>query len=240
MIIEKLYALLGLLNDDSEGFTHEEIVQIKDRLVPFADPRLTYEARTYEWDQVNAFSELNQNTCYIHISTGIWKERSLKSEHAFVKNQDELAAVIGHEMAHCVQNISALDMNDPAIVDLNNRYNSLVASLEKYATGKTEDTLSKDNSFLALSLATNISIMRLHEAHADYLGMTYMAKAGFDPKAAVRMWDRRAEIESGGDHNPFDFHSPSAERAEFLENHLSQVQATPSQMRFRPKTLNRS
>jgi predicted Zn-dependent protease len=54
----------------------------------------------------------------------------------------------------------------------------------------------------AFGLGAQIGVMlpfsRSHETEADLLGQRYMAEAGFDPEAAVRLWQNMMRASSGG------------------------------------------
>lgn len=80
----------------------------------------------------------------------------------FVRDDDELAAVIAHEMAHNIRN-----------------HRSLL------------DSLGVKGGLLS-AVGRNAARIRCTEVEADHLGVYLMARAGFDPSAAIRFWERFA------------------------------------------------
>ncbi len=101
------------------------------------------------------------------------------------QDQDQLAAVIGHEVAHVTREHQVAQANRglatrgaAAVVDAAAR------------TGNTVQTLSQVGLTLPFS--------RKHEREADDIGLLYMADAGFDPRASITLWKNMDEAKSGG------------------------------------------
>lgn len=111
----------------------------------------------------------------------------------YARNEAGLAAVIAHEVAHAVarhggerlsQNLAlrgALAIGGEAI---------------KRKQGKLD---RKSRLILgALGLGGVVGVIlpysRIHEFEADRIGQIYMARAGYDPKEAIRLWDRMSKI----------------------------------------------
>jgi predicted Zn-dependent protease len=109
-----------------------------------------------------------------------------------VKDDDELAAVMAHEIAHvnCRHVTERLTkvMTAAAATEIG----AIVA--DSQGEGKVADTLR-----VAFAVGTALWIpaySRRDELEADRVGLTYMAKAGYDPRAAPRLWKR--VYEKGG------------------------------------------
>jgi len=106
--------------------------------------------------------------------------------------QDEtgVAVVMGHEVAHAIANHGGERMSHQAILNgvltvmQSGENPSLTKSLLMQATGA-----SSQLGMLAFS--------RKHESEADYLGIIFMAMAGYDPTAAPDFW-KRMSANSGG------------------------------------------
>ena len=111
---------------------------------------------------------------------------------------DELAFVLGHEMAHVIREHAAKRMmNEQWIRLLSARFRSgrLAGAAADLATRLVRTGYSRENEF-----------------EADETGLRMAAEAGFDPAAAARVFDRLA---AGGGSHPIPFlssHPPIAER----------------------------
>lgn len=114
--------------------------------------------------------------------------------------QDEngLAVVLSHEVAHALANHGGERMSQLLIAQLGG------ITLAEAVEEKPEKT--RDLLMLAYGLSVNIGILlpysRGHELEADYIGLFLMARAGYDPRAAVPFWKRMSEQ---GSKNPPEF-----------------------------------
>ncbi|MBX3727530.1 MAG: M48 family metallopeptidase [Xanthomonadales bacterium] len=99
-------------------------------------------------------------------------------------DQHQLAAVIGHELAHVVYRHGAERMSQ-----------QLVAQAGLSVAGLLADARSPDNARLllgALGAGAQVGVLlpfsRFHETEADLEGQRLMARAGFDPAASLALW----------------------------------------------------
>lgn len=147
----------------------------------------------------------------IAIYTGIMKLASTNAE---------LATVIGHEISHAIARHGAERMTQFLLLELGGM------ALEVAMKKKTQKT--KDLSRIAYGAGTQLLYIlpysRTHEFEADHLGLIYMAKAGYDPRAAVDFW--RKMNEEYGDKEPPEFlstHPNSEQRIRNLEELLPEA-----------------
>jgi predicted Zn-dependent protease len=89
---------------------------------------------------------------------------------------DSLAAVLGHEIAHATLNHVMDRAKKGARTDM-------LVLLGSAALGVRQDVL-RDGATIGLVLP----YARDQESQADLVGLTYMARAGFDPRAAIYLW----------------------------------------------------
>jgi len=112
------------------------------------------------------------------------------------RDEAGLATVIGHEVAHAVAHHGAERMSQEM---LRQTGGELLASSLSNSDPRVQALTS-----IAYGLGTQVGAIlpysRLHESEADDMGLTYMARAGYDPEAAVGFWQRFAEYnkQSGG------------------------------------------
>ena len=94
-----------------------------------------------------------------------------------------LAVVIGHEVAHVVARHSAERLSQ--VVVAQNLTNIAAALASPQYQGAVGGALG-----LGAQYGVLMPFSRAHESEADHLGLYYMAKAGYDPAEAPRLWER--------------------------------------------------
>jgi predicted Zn-dependent protease len=136
---------------------------------------------------------------------------------------DQLAAVIGHEIAHVIaehgnERVSTSFATDTGV--------QLAAVLAAGRTSADSQTLMS-----LLGLGTQVGILlpfsRTQEEEADLLGLDYMAEAGFKPSASVELW-RNMQRASEGDAPPelLSTHPATGSRIEALQARLPSANET--------------
>ena len=170
-----------------------------------------WEVRVFEDKNVNAFALPGGK---IGVFTGLLK---------VAQTQEQLAAVIGHEVAHVIAGHS------------NERYSE--AKLASFGGAVVQSTTGVNPELLGM--ATNVFFLlphsRTHEAEADVLGMDYMARAGFDPHAAITLWENMSK--AGGDKPPemLSTHPSDQTRIRGLNNRLTTAMPLYDQARAQGK-----
>jgi len=112
------------------------------------------------------------------------------------QNQDQLAAVIGHEVAHVTANHANERMSRATLTN----YGVEVLSYIIGGTGYYDQN-RRAGTYQALSTASTLGMSnpfsRMQESEADIIGLEYMARAGFDPRESVELWkNMNAKAES--------------------------------------------
>ncbi|UQB42290.1 M48 family metallopeptidase [Thiomicrospira microaerophila] len=103
-------------------------------------------------------------------------------------NDDEIAAIMGHEMAHDLREHARERVSQAAATQLGL---SIVGQL----TGAQAVTLDIAGALLNVGILLPYS--RVHEVEADRIGIELAAMAGYDPSAAIDIWNRMAELSKG-------------------------------------------
>lgn len=104
---------------------------------------------------------------------------------------DELAAVIGHEMAHALREHSREQVSQQIAAD---QALSLISALAGFSS--TQESLAG----MASQLVMTLPFSRTMETEADIMGMELMARAGYNPEAAINVWKKMEKL--GGDAPP--------------------------------------
>ena len=133
-----------------------------------------------------------------------------------VENDDQLAAVIGHEIAHATANHAA------------ERYSTQAAA--QVALSGAQSALGRGGSELGqrvaafgglgAQLGVLLPFSRRHELEADRLGLEYMARAGYRPSQALRLWQLMAQNRSSRTPEFLSTHPSDASRLAALEAEL--------------------
>ena len=106
-------------------------------------------------------------------------------------NEDSLAALMGHEIAHAVARHGSERASQGLILDLG------TMAVEKLLIGRplTGDSRKLYDYFTTFGVMLPFS--RSHEAEADYLGLVFMHFAGYDLDESYKMWERMDKLNSG-------------------------------------------
>jgi predicted Zn-dependent protease len=122
------------------------------------------------------------------------------------KDEDGVAVVMGHEVAHALARHGGERVSQSIVLDL---------GIAAIAAASSADPGTQETVAAALGVGTAVALVlpfsRKHESEADYIGLMLMAKAGYDPRAAPQFWQR---MSAAGDGQPPEFLSthPSHER----------------------------
>ena len=111
-------------------------------------------------------------------------------------SDDELAQVMGHEVAHALANHGAEKMSVSMASQLGLTAVQIAVADTPYAN------LALQGAPLAAALAVTLPNSRTAEREADRMGIELAAKAGYDPRAAVTLWEKMAEA---GGKTPVEF-----------------------------------
>ncbi|WP_407852081.1 M48 family metallopeptidase [Bordetella petrii] len=110
----------------------------------------------------------------------------------------ELAAVLGHEIAHALREHARERVSQQMVTNLG-------LSVLSIATGVSADLGSK-----LTDVMFTLPNSRTHETEADLMGVELAARAGYDPRAAVTLWQKMGAADSGNAPPEFLSTHPSA------------------------------
>jgi predicted Zn-dependent protease len=196
---------------DSNPETTQRVREITGRLVAQA-VRMRPDTRSWDWQvvviddptTVNAWAMAGGK---IAVYSGLLRE--------IRPTDDELAQVLGHEIAHAVAAHSAEQMSVAMATQLG------VTALAI----ATDSAAAAGVGAAAATLAVGLPYSRQAETEADRIGIELAAKAGYDPRAAVSLWEKM-EREAGGGAPPefLSTHPAPANRTAALAELVPQMQ----------------
>ncbi len=136
----------------------------------------------------------------------------------FTKNEEGIAVVMGHEIAHAIARHGNERMSQQLLITAGG------VALDTYLQLKQSQ---QRNLFMtAYGLGSHVGISlpysRAHETEADKLGLIFMALAGYNPDTAIAFWERMKK--SGGPTPP-----------EFLSTHPAHQTRINNLRKFIPK-----
>ena len=176
---------------------------------------LTAEVKNYAWD-FQLVEEKSINAFCLPGGKVVFYEGILP----ITKNDNGIAVVMGHEIAHAVAKHSNERMSQQAMIE----YGSAASGV--LLNGKSEESKQIWNT--AIGLGANIGVLlpysRKHEYEADRLGLIFMAMAGYNPNEAVDFWSRMEKL-SGGNSTPefLSTHPSSKKRIEEMKKNLPEA-----------------
>ncbi len=115
---------------------------------------------------------------------------------------DEIAAVMGHEIAHALREHARERISRQMGTQMTI---GIVGAL--FGIGNLGQSIAGTVADVTLNMPNS----RLHETESDRIGVELAARAGFDPRAAVTLWEKMAKQSKGGQPPKFLSTHPSHE-----------------------------
>ena len=177
------------------------------RLAAASNSEFQYSFKVIDAKEINAFALPGG---HVYVFTGIRK---------VARNDDELAAILAHEITHAEEHHFAKQYGKAT-------KRGLLLSVLSIAVGIPNVA---QQALGILDFAMTQKYSRTHETEADLQGMQRMARAGFNPEAMVALLERLAqEDESGGTLDRwFGDHPDSKRRIERARNQLTELKKAP-------------
>ena len=181
---------------------------IAKNIIPFTtawNPR----ARDWRWEvnligskQINAFCMPGGK---IAVYSGILEQLKL--------TDDEVAMVMGHEIAHALREHARERMGKNAATGIGA---TLLSQL--FGFGQVGQTLTNYGAQLL-----TLQFSRENESEADLVGMELAARAGYNPRAAVTLWQKMASANKGAPPQWLSTHPSGDSRIADIELNLPKV-----------------
>jgi len=183
----------------------------------FDKSNLPNPANDFEWEYILIDNDKVRNAwCMpggkIAVYTGILK---------ITKNQNGLAAVMGHEIAHAVAKHSVERASRGIVVNLATQITDILSG------GKLSQ-VNRATGMNTIGLLSQIGILnpfnRKQESEADYLGLIFSSLSGYDIRETVKIWERMKAANKGKEPSEFmSTHPSSANRIKNINGWTNQI-----------------
>ncbi len=207
---------------EADAVLTEKVQKITKRIGAVSHyPAFPYEAHLAKVDVVNAWCAPGGK---VMVYTGLFdpKKGLVRRESGFAGGSptfdDELAAVISHEIAHATaRHVTEALSRNFTIMTIGT---IAVSAISASGAGTVQNVFNN-----VIQEGINLYIpfySRGNESEADRIGILYMAKAGYKPRAAVDLWYRACK-KKGDMYSLYTSHPSSCQRAKNLEQLLPQA-----------------
>ncbi|QSH40453.1 M48 family metallopeptidase [Lentisphaerota bacterium ZTH] len=165
-------------------------------------PKYKWEFKVFDSNTPNAF-------CLPGGKVGVYR-----GLFKYVDNDAELATVVGHEIAHAVARHGGERMSQSILQGIGAEVISVA----------TNDQLLQIAYGYGTNLLAILPYSRTHESEADYMGLLFMAKAGYDPHAALKFWEKFGKLSDISMVQEFlSTHPAGKNRIKDLKEHLPEA-----------------
>ena len=137
------------------------------------------------------------------------------------KNENGLAAVMGHEIAHAVAKHSVERASRGILV------NTSAQLIDIFSGGKLSQ-VNRATGMNTVGLLSQIGLMnpfsRKQESEADYLGLIFSSLSGYDIRETVKIWERMQKANKGKEPPEFmSTHPSSSNRIKTINNWMNEI-----------------
>lgn len=180
-----------------------------------------WEVVVFDSEQINAFALPGGK---IGVYTGILN---------VTENADQLAAIVGHEIAHVIaqhsnERLSSNQLSQGALV---------VAGAAAATSDIDNKALVVAGAAVGMKYLLLMPYGRAHESEADIIGQDLMAESGFDPRASVKLWQNMAKLSKEAPPEFFSTHPSNQTRISDLTKHLQFSEPLYAQRSSNPECI---
>ena len=173
--------------------------------------------KNFGWDYILVDNDKIKNAwCMpggkIAVYTGILK---------VTKNEDALATVMGHEIAHAVAKHSVERMSQAMTLNLGTQVADLFLG---GSISRSRQAIGQSTGFDIFKLGIMNPYARKQESEADYLGLIFASLGGYDIRESVNLWKRMSEANKGKEPPQFlSTHPSSLNRIDKLKGWMNEI-----------------
>lgn len=177
---------------------------------------LSAEIRNFSWEfnliQSNEMNAFCMPGGKIVVYEGLMK---------LVASDDELAVVLGHEVAHAV----AKHSNERISQQMLTQYGAELLGQSVSQKSKMVQTIAQTVYGVGSQYAVTLPFSRKHETEADYMGLVLMTMAGYNPDKAITFWQKMSAGSNGKIPEFMSTHPSDARRISDIQKALPAIKA---------------
>lgn len=185
----------------------EYVNRVGQNLVRNSDAKVPFTIKVLDTDEINAMALPGG---FFYVNSGLILA---------CDSEDELAGVMAHEIAHVAAHHAAREMTRMNYMQLGS------IPLMIFTQGTWTGYGIYEASQLAVPL-TFLQFSRQFEAEADYLGVQYAYKAGYDPQGMVSIFEKLDALQKhkpGAISRAFSDHPATPDRIDNVENEIATI-----------------
>ena len=185
----------------------EYVNRVGQNLVKNSDAKVPFTIKVLDTDEINAMALPGG---YFYVNSGLILA---------CDSEDELAGVMAHEIAHVAAHHAAREMTKMNYMQIGS------IPLMIFAQGSWTGYGIYELSQLAIPL-TFLEFSREYEAEADYLGIQYAYRAGYDPQGMVSIFEKLDALEKhkpGALSKAFSDHPATPDRVADVEQEIATI-----------------
>ena len=189
----------------ADPVVNEYVNRIAQNLVKNSDAKIPFTVKVIDADDVNAFALPGG---FFFVNSGLILAADEESE---------LAGVMAHEMSHVIAHHAARQMTRANYAQMGTIPLIFIGGWTGYGIYEAAN-LGMPVAFMKFS--------REFEAQADYLGVQYMYKAGYDPQSFISFFEKLESLEKrkpGLISKAFEDHPPTPDRIEAAQREIARI-----------------
>jgi beta-barrel assembly-enhancing protease len=189
----------------TDPVVNEYVNRIAQNLVKNSDAKIPFTVKVIDADDVNAFALPGG---FFFVNSGLILAADEESE---------LAGVLAHEMSHVIAHHAARQMTRANYAQMGTIPLIFIGGWTGYGI------------YEAANLGMPVAFMKFSqefEAQADYLGVQYMYKAGYDPQSFISFFEKLESLEKrkpGLISKAFEDHPPTPDRIEASQREIARI-----------------
>lgn len=198
---------------DTSSSTYRRVNAVFIRMKPYAD-QMNQTGTPFDWK----LAVLKSNTLNAYVAPGGKVVFYTAIVEKLKLTDAEIAAIMGHEMTHALEEHSKNKIGAQALTNL------AVGIGKTYAASAGAGDLGNAALDLGGLVGVGLPYSRSLESRADVGGLMLMARAGYDPKASISLWEKMDKYDGEQGSSFLSTHPANTKRIDDMRKNLPAAQ----------------